>query len=77
MVMTREQNWAAMTHILNNILNLSLDSSVHRALVRAAVFTPIDLVTLDIGDFGRLVYTDDDGEVMPLPNGYAGLLRAF
>ena len=75
--MTKEQNWAAMTHILNNVLNLSPDSSVHRALLRAAIFTPINLVTVDKGDFDELLYTNDDGEVMPLPKGYAGLLRAF
>ena len=72
MVMTREQNRAAMTHILNDVLNLPPQSSVHRALERAAIFTPIDLVTLDNGDFDELLYIDDDGELMLLPKGYAG-----
>ena len=76
-VMTREQNWAVMTHISDDVLNLSPDSPVHRALLRAAIFTPIDLVTLDKGDFDELLYIDDDGELMLLPKGYAQLLRAF
>ena len=66
-----------MAHILDVVLNLSPDSPVHRALLKAAIFTPVDLVTLDKGDFDILLYNDDDGEVMPLPKGYAGLLRAF
>ena len=66
-----------MTHILNNVLNLSPQSSVHRALEREAIFTPIDLVTMDNGDFDELLYIDDDGELMLLPKGYAGLLKAF
>lgn len=77
MVMTREQARAAMTHILEAVLNLAPNSPVHRALERAAIFTPVDLVTLDRDDFETLLYTEDDGEVMPLPKGYAGLLRAF
>ena len=77
MVMTREQARAAMTHILDNVLNLPPQSPVHSALERAAIFTPIDLVTLDRGEFEELLYTDGDGEVMPLPKGYAGLLRGF
>ena len=66
-----------MAHIMNNVLNLPPESPVHRALERAAIFTPIDLVTLDKGDFEELVYRDGDNEVLPLPKGYAGLLRAF
>ena len=77
MVMTREQNWAAMTHILNNVLNLSPWSSVHRGLERAGILTPIDLVTLDKGDFNQLLYINNDKEVILLLKGYTGLLKAF
>ena len=48
MVMTREQNWAAMAHILDVVLNLFPDSPVHRALLKTAIFVGIHFLLFEI-----------------------------
>ena len=54
MVLTRAQQQAALKHILESILNLQVDSPVHKALTFNAIDSPHDLVSLREVDFELL-----------------------
>ena len=76
MVLTRAEAKAAITYILETVFNLSAGSPLHSALDRAAITSPLDLVTMRDVDYETLDYADGNN-VLPLPKGYSGLLRAF
>lgn len=77
MVLTRDQAKAAMTYILETIFNLNADSILHKSLERAAITSPLDLITMREVEYELLDYEDSQKAILTIPRGYSGLLRAF
>ena len=71
------QKKAAMSHILKTVFDQDNGSFLHKSLSENSITSPHDLCALDVADIEMFEYTDDEGNLKPLPYGNISLLKAF
>ena len=77
MVLTRQQQRDAMNHILQNVFDRDLDSALYHMFDQNNIRSPLDLLALRPTDYELLTYINDNGEVITMIRGDAGLVKAF
>ena len=77
MPLSQAQKKAAMSHILKTVFDQDNGSFLHKSLSENSITSPHDLCALDVADIEMFEYTDDEGNLKPLPYGNISLLKAF
>ena len=74
---TRTQAQVTMQHILEVVLQMPLDSPIHRALAQNGYVKPQDFIMESDKILDQLEYHDDNGDLTVLLKGHVGKLKTL